>query len=267
MDRYNETKELKENILKALEKDLRLDGRHPTDVRDIEIELGVVEMAEGSARIKCGTTELIAGVKLKVETPFGDTPEEGILMVNTELTPLSNPLFESGPPSNHSIEISRVIDRGLREGQAMDVKKLCITAGEKVWVINVDIAPINYNGNLIDLGGVAALAALYDARLPKIDENGRIDYHEKTDEKLPLVEEPIPITVCKIGDKFVVDPSDEEEQVLDARITLTFRKDGNLCAVQKGGEAGLTVEEIKEAIALAKKGAEKRRKFLDAIKK
>jgi len=267
MDRYVEIKELKENIIKSLSKNIRFDGRASEDLRDIEIELGVVEMAEGSARVKAGNTEVIAGVKLKLEKPYSDTPDEGILMVNTELTPLSNPLFESGPPSNQAIEISRVIDRGIREGHAMDVKKLCIEPGEKVWTINVDISPINYDGNLIDIGAVAALAALYNTRFPKIDEDGNVDYTTKTDQPLPLIEEPLPITICKIGDNFVVDPSDEEERVLDSRITLTFRKDGNLCAVQKGGSIGLTIEDIKQAIVVAKKAVTKTRSFLDKVKK
>ncbi len=246
--------ELKENILKALSKGIRTDGRLPEDVRDIEIEFNVVEMAEGSARVKFGDTEVIAGVKLKLDKPYSDTPNEGVLMVNIELTPLSNPEFESGPPSVKSIEIARVIDRGIREGHAIDNKKLCVEPGEKVWCVNVDISPINTDGNLLDIGGLAALAALHSARFPKV-KDGVVNYNEKTDEKLPVLEEPIPVTVLKIGESFIVDPTNDEEKVFDSRLTATFRSDGNLCAIQKGGDGPLTTEDISKMLDLAQKTA------------
>ncbi len=258
--------EAKENILKLLSKNLRQDQRKLDEFRKIEIELDVVEMAEGSARVKVGDTEVIAGVKLKIEKPFPDTPDEGILMVNTELTPLSNPEFESGPPSIESIEIARVIDRGIREGHAMDVKKLCIEPGEKVWVVNVDICPINHDGNLLDVGAIAAMAALYSARFPEIEDD-KVNYKKKTDKKLPLIEEPLPVTVFKIGDKFLIDPTENEEKVIDSRVTFTFRKDGKLCAIQKGGDGPLTVEEISEMADIAEKAVNNNRKVLDSIKK
>lgn len=260
-------KDAQENMIKLLSENLRQDKRGFEDFRDMSIELGVVEMAEGSARVKVGQTEVIAGVKLKVDKPYSDTPDEGILMVNTELTPLSNPNFESGPPRIDSIEISRVIDRGLREGKAMDVKKLCIEPREKVWMVNVDVCPINHNGNLLDIGAIAAMAALHNARFPELDKDGNIDYKKKTDNKLPLKEDPLPVTVLKIGDYFIVDPTENEEDVLDARITFNFRKDGNLCAIQKGGDGPLTVEDIKKMADIAEKTVKKNRKIFEkAIK-
>ncbi len=256
-------KEAQENMIKLLSEKLRQDNRNFDQFRDIKIEFGIIEMAEGSAKVTCGETVVIAGVKLKVDKPYGDTPDEGILMVSAELTPLSNPNFEFGPPSIESIEIARVIDRGLREGKVMDVKKLCIEPKEKVWMVNVDICPINHNGNLLDLGGLAAVAALYNTRFPEVDKDGKVNYKKKSDKKLPLLEQPLPITVIKIGDNFIVDPTENEEKVLDARITATFRKDGNLCSLQKGGDGPLKVEEIKVMLELAGNAAKKNREILE----
>lgn len=260
-------KEMQENIIKLFAENLRQDKRKLDEFRNIEIELGIVEMAEGSACVKVGETEVIAGVKLKIDKPFPDTPEEGILMVNTELTPLSNPNFESGPPSIKSIEMARVIDRGLREGHAIDVKKLCIEKGEKVWMVNVDVCPINHNGNLLDVGAIAAIAALHNTRFPGLDSDGKVDYKKKTDNKLPILEDPLPVTVLKVGEYFIVDPTENEEDVLDARLTVAFRKDGNLCAMQKGGEGPLSVEDIQKMIDIAEKTIKKNREILEkAIK-
>ncbi len=256
-------KEAQENIIKLLSEGLRQDDRKFEQFRDIEIELGVVEMAEGSARVKCGGTEVIAGVKMKLDKPYPDSADKGMLMVSAELTPLSNPRFESGPPSIEAIEVARVIDKGLREGPAMKVKELCIEVGEKVWLVNVDICPINEDGNLIDIGGIAAIAALNNARFPLVEKDGKVNYKKKTKNKLPLDDEPLPITVIKIGETFIIDPTENEVAVLDARVTFIFRKDGKICAVQKGGEGPLSVEDIKKMSDLAEQTVNKNRKILE----
>ncbi|MBU1975313.1 MAG: RNA-binding protein, partial [Nanoarchaeota archaeon] len=121
--------EIKEHIANALKSGIRLDGRKGDEFRKIEIQTDVIKTAAGSAHVKCGDTEVIAGVSLSVSTPFPDKPDDGVLMVGTELLPLSNPEFESGPPSIDSIEISRVIDRGVRESKGVDTSALCIKKG------------------------------------------------------------------------------------------------------------------------------------------
>jgi len=52
-------------------------------------------------------------------------------MTNLELLPLASPMFESGPPREDAVELARVVDRGIRESESIDLSKLCITPGEK----------------------------------------------------------------------------------------------------------------------------------------
>jgi exosome complex component RRP42 len=118
--------EVKEHIRNALKKGIRIDGRKLDELRPISIETGFLSTAEGSAKIIFGDAEVLAGVKMAIEKPYPDTPEDGVLMVNSELLPLSNPEFESGPPSIESIETARVIDRGIRESKAFNTKSLCL---------------------------------------------------------------------------------------------------------------------------------------------
>ena len=108
-----------EHIKNLILKDVRSDNRKPLDYRQITVEYDVSKSAEGSARVKIGDTEVLAGVKMAVGTPFPDTPEEGVLMVGAELTPLASPRFETGPPSIEAIELSRVTDRGIRESKSI----------------------------------------------------------------------------------------------------------------------------------------------------
>ncbi len=229
----------------------RLDGRALDEYRNIEVEYGVVATAEGSARVKIGDTEVIAGVKLSIGTPFPDTPDQGALMVNAELLPLASSRFESGPPSIEAIELARVVDKGIREAKAVDIKKLCIELGEKVWIISIDICPINADGNLFDAAGIASLAALQDTVYP-LYEDEKLDYKKKTDKKLELEKFPLPVTVYKINKKLIIDPLPEEEDGAEARLTVSTTKD-HLCALQKGGDAPLTVDEINEMVTLALK--------------
>src|SRR3989338_6229167 len=198
---------------------------------------------------------------MSVETPYPDTPDEGSLMVNAELLPLSSPRFEPGPPSAEGIEVARVVDRGIREAGAIDVKKLCIARAEKVWIVTIDICTINDAGNLIDAASLAAIAALKQATFPKY-ENNEIDYQTRTDTKLPMRKWPLAITVFKIGNQLFVDPLREEEDVMEARLTVSTTEDGKICALQKGGSTPLTPDEIDQMIVLAQKFGDEQRSKL-----
>lgn len=255
---------MKDNILKYIVKGMRYDRRKFDEYRTVTVEYGVSHAAEGSARVRIGETEVIAGVKLSLEKPYPDTPSQGNLMINAELTPMSSPLFETGPPGEQAIELSRVIDRGIRESKAIDLTKLCVKEGEKVWSVMVDIVTVNDAGNLFDAGALAAIAALKNAVFPTVKEDGSVDYAKKTDKHVPLVQTPIAITVIKIGDQLIIDPLPEEEAALDARLTIAFNDANMLCAMQKGGEMPLTVDEIGAMIDLAMKHAKELRKKLES---
>ncbi len=231
----------------------RLDGRAFDKYRDISIEYGISKKsAEGSARVKIGETEVIAGIKLDLGTPYPDKPDEGSIMVNVELLPLSSSKYESGPPSIDAIELSRVTDRGIRECKAIDFKKLCYKEKEKVWLVFIDIYPINDAGNLFDASTIAAMAALRDTFFPEVKDDV-VNYSVKTKTPLPLQKLPISCTVWKVGNELLVDPSAEEENASNARLTVVFTEDDYICAMQKGKDEPLFAEEIEKAVELAHK--------------
>lgn len=244
-------------------KNARHDGRRFDEFRQpITIEYGVsAKSAEGSARVTIGDTIVVAGVKLELGQTYPDTPDEGSIMVNAEMLPLSSPEYEGGPPAIDAIELSRVVDRGIRESKGLDLKKLCYKAGEKMWIVMIDIYPINASGNLFDAAALAAIAALKNARFPKV-ENDQVIYKQLTDEPLPLLFLPVSCTVLKIADKFVVDPTRDEELAADARLTVAFTEKGDICAMQKGGEKPLLHDEVLAMIDLAGLKAAELRKYL-----
>ena len=253
---------LRSHIINLLNSGTRLDGRKMTEYRKpITVEYSVVKTAEGSAKVTIGETEVIVGVKMEVGEPYPDTPNEGTIIVGAELLPMSNPEFELGPPGIQAIELARVVDRGIRESKCIDFRKLCIKSGEKIWMILIDICPINDAGNLFDASSLAALAALSDAKFPAYKDE-KIDYKQKTSKKLELEKMPIAVTVVKIGSNFIIDPDTEEEKAIDSRLTVSSIEDGSLCAMQKGGDIPLTKEEIEEMIDISIEKAKELRNYL-----
>src|SRR3990167_721730 len=208
-----------ERIKEYLQEGKRFDGRKLDEFREITIESPVSNKAEGSVRVRLGKTEVVVGIKMEIATPYPDSPDKGNLMVTSELLPLSSPRFESGPPKFPAIEVGRLVDRAIRESKFIEFEKLCIKEGEKVWAVFIDIYSINDDGNLIDAAGIGAVAALKMAKMPKYnEETGKALYDEPTNESIPLRKEfPICITSHKIGEKIIVDPTLEEEDVSEAK--------------------------------------------------
>jgi len=256
------TKVLERQISQMLEKSKRLDERGLTEYRELKIEEGLIERAEGSAKVLLGKTEVLVGVKIETGEPFPDTPNEGVLTVNAELVPLASPNFEPGPPDENSIELARIVDRGIRESKTVDNEKLCIEPGKKVFVIFVDVYVLNHDGNLIDASALAAVSALLNTKMPNYEvKDGEVKIKQGYT-PLPMKTHPVTVTIGKINDKFIIDPGYEEEQVMDSRISIATKDDGSICAVQKGGAGYFTPKQILEASKLAQeKAAEIRRKL------
>ena len=249
-----------------LSRGMRVDGRGLSDTRELTIETNVIEKAEGSSRVKLGNTELIAGVKVNMGTPFPDTPDNGLLVVSAEVLPLASPYAEPGPPDESTIELARVADRGIRESGMIDVSKLVLVEGKHVYAVFVDVSILNVDGNLFDATSYAVVASLLTTKIPKytIDEKGP---PVKTEETTPLPIQTIPVsmTMAKIGDHLLLDPTSEEEALMDARITFVTDDRGNICAGQKGMPGSLTTQQVLQAASTARlKGEETRMKIKKA---
>ena len=254
-------------VVDLVTKGKRIDERSPDSYRQIQVQLGLIEKANGSAQVYLGKSKVLAGVKIEIGEPFPDTPEEGVLTVNCELVPLASPSFEAGPPSEVAIEISRVVDRGIRESKAIDMKSLVIQKGKKVQVVYVDIYVLDHDGNLIDAAAMAALGALINSKIAKMEAKGDEVVMKGGHHQLPLNNYPIAVTFAKVDKTVVVDPSLGEEQVMNARLTVTIDKNGDICAMQKGGLYGFTPDEVRRAVqAAVSKAAENRAKIMAAAK-
>ena len=237
---------MREHIVKLVASGRRVDERGPEEIRKLTIEKDYIKTAEGSARVKLGNTDVLVGVKIATGEPYADTPDSGVLTTSVELIPMASPTFESGPPRPEAIELARVVDRGIRETKTVDLEKLVITPGEKVWVVFIDIHVLDYDGNLFDASSYGTLAALSCAKMP-----GRLTGGE--DRPLPVDHWPISITAAKIRNAIVFDPQLDEERIADARLTVATDENGDIRAMQKGLSGSFSYGEVRHVISTARR--------------
>lgn len=231
-------------IKELLAKGEREDSRGMYDYRPIRIETGSMVNAEGSAQVDLGATKVLAGVKLVVEDTRPDEPNQGNLVCSAELLPMASPNYETGPPSPEAIEFARVVDRGIRHGECIDVESLLVEEG-KAWTVYVDLYVMNYDGNLFDAGELAAMSALLNSVVPKYEDSKVIREERKT--KLKIDNIVTSTTFAKIGNKLILDPTGNEEHAAACRFTIATDKE-NVRAMQKGLGGGLFVNEVEDLI-------------------
>lgn len=245
----------KKRIIEYLKDGKRFDGRGLDEHREIVVETGLSANAEGSCRLKFGKTEVYCGVKLGLAEPYPDSQDEGTFMTTAELSPMASDDFELGPPRINSIELARIIDRGIRESGFIDFKKLCIKEGEKVWQVFLDIYAINDDGNLLDVAGLAALVALGTAKMPVYNEKEEKIEHELSKDPLPLNKEALAfnMTIHKIGDQLVADASREEELISDYRLSIAVADNkgkARITAMQKGKEGTISESDMENILKM-----------------
>jgi exosome complex component RRP42 len=250
----------------AISKGKRLDERNLDEIRPIEIELDAIKKANGSARVKLGNSEVIAGVKVETGEPFEGLENKGALIVSAEILPTASPYVEPGPPDEDTIELARVVDRGIRESEMIDLERLVLVPGKIVYTIFVDCSIINADGNLFDATSFAAVSALASSKIPVFEmRDGKVIDTGNT-QRPPVTTLPVSITAVRIAQSVILDPTAEEEACMDARITITTNSNGDFTAIQKGSTGAFTVEQLKKAAGVARiKGENVRAKLQELI--
>lgn len=238
----------------------RLDGRALDEYRPIRVERNVSENADGSARVFIGDTQVVAGTKMVTLQPFPDKPDEGSFAFGVEMLPMASEEFETGPPDEVSIELARVVDRGIRGSHCVDFTKWSIESGKLAWTAYVDLYTLDMDGNLFDACAIAAMVALKETRMPKLDDENKILYKDYAG-KISVIKAPVLCTFVKVGGVMMVDPTQVEENASTARFSVSVTEDNLLCAFQKGGSGVLTLPEINWCIDIALKRAKEIRKL------
>jgi len=244
-----------ELVKELIASDARLDGRKPEEFREIEMKVNALKKADGCCMLSIGNTKVIVGVKFDAMKPYPDSPDEGGLVVSLSYVPIT---FKN-LPQNKDVEVSRVVDRSIRESHMLNMCDFCVEKGEKAFNIYIDGYILNYDGNLIDALNLATVKALMNTNMPALDENGKII---RSDKKINLSCLPVLVTVSSIDQKFVIDLNAAEEPAIDYALSIAYIDKDKICAMQKQGEAGIPKEDLEKIFEIGSIKQEELRKVL-----
>ncbi len=212
-------------------KGLRLDGRKPGELRSIQMEVGILSNADGSAYIQHGKNKILAGVygPRELHPKHLALPDRTVLRCRYHMAPFSVQERKSPAPSRRDIELSKVITESLEPSIFLEYYP---RTG-----IDVFVEVLQADGGTRCASITAASLALADAGIPMRDL----------------------VAACaagKIDDTVVLDLMDTEDKIGEADVPVAFMPNLNaITLLQMDGI--LTLEEIEKALNLALKGCGK----------
>lgn len=170
----------------------------------------------------------MVGVKTEIDTPFPDRSNEGKLEFFVDCSANATPVFEGRGGESLALEISNTLAKAYSSPLVFDLKRLSILRHQQCWKLYVDVLILECGGNLFDTVSMAVKAALFNTRIPKVKaaimDGGNVDLTLSDDiydcTRLKVDAAPVLVTLCKIGEHCVVDPSAEEEESSSATLVI-----------------------------------------------
>jgi len=219
---------MKEKPVLLNEEGLRVDGRKLDELRPIEIKVGVLKNADGSAYIVQGKNKIMVAVygPRELHPRHLSLPDRAVLRCRYHMAPFSVPERKSPAPSRREVELSKVIRQALEP--ALFLEMFPRTS------IDVFIEVLQADGGTRCASITAAAVALADAGIPMRD----------------LV---AAVAVGKIDGKIALDLNHLEDQYGEADIPVAMMPGLNQITLLQA-DGLITIEELKEALELAKSG-------------
>jgi exosome complex component RRP42 len=250
-------------IAGGVKQNLRADGRSRVDWRVASGELGPVPQAAGSARFRLGGTDVIVSVKGDIGKPTLEKPLEGAVICTVDSSTVFSMNSSLGGTNEdrqmqqRNDELTVILNDILVKSGAIDLELFSLVPGKHCWVLYIDVLVLDYDGNLIDTIVMASRLAISSMRLPKvrIEEGGEateVVLAEDVDSSriIGISQLPVAVTIGKLGDGFLVDPSGAEETCCDAGLVIALSGE-NVVMMRKLGcgmlDPGLLTEYISAA--------------------
>jgi exosome complex component RRP42 len=262
----------------GVSQNLRADGRGCRDFRVVTAELNPVPQAAGSARLRIGGTDILVSVKGDIGRPLVDKPTEGqvICSVDSSTVFSMNAAMASSNEErlvqDRNAELTAILDDILVKSGVIDMKMFSIISGKHCWVIYLDVLVLDYDGNLIDAIVMAARLALSAMRLPcvRIEEGGEateivLGEDVDTTKIVKASKLPVAVTIGKIGNGFVIDPSGPEEACCDVGLIFALLEDGKIVALRKLGTGMIDPGLLSEYMSAAHHAASQLRGLVDSV--
>ncbi len=207
----------------------RLDGRKKYELRRIDMEVGVLKNADGSAYVEWGKNKILAAVygPREIHPKHLQRPDMAVLRVRYNMAPFSVEERKKPGPDRRSVEISKVIRGALEPALLLEMFPRT--------VIDVFIEVLQADAGTRVAGITAASLALADAGVPMRDL----------------------VAACaagKIDGEIVLDLNKDEDNYGEADVPVAIMPLKNdITLLQMDGY--LTRDELLEAVKLAIKGA------------
>lgn len=209
----------------------RLDGRAPDELRDIKIEAGILNRADGSAYVEWGGNIAMAACygPREVHPRRMARPDRAIIRIKYNMAPFSVSDRKRPGPDRRSMEISKVTSEAL--------EPVVFSGLYPNTAIDVFVEILQADAGTRCTGITAASVAMADAGIPMRDL--------------------VPACAAgKVGGEIVLDLFDIEDNYGEADLPMAIvPRTGEISLLQMDGN--FTPDEFKKAFNLAKMGCEK----------
>lgn len=242
-------------------KDCLLQGIRPQndrkflDYRPCSVSVGILSKCLSSSLVKIGNTTVLCGIRGDFRKPNRKTQDTGFIQINTKIPDISCPDSNQRNLGQSMKLCTSFLNRLFIGMNIIDPKDLCVFKGELVWVLNVDVLCLNYDGGLWDAAVIGVYMALKTILLPKLEfdmEKHKFTINESLKEALKIKECPISTTFGVFEEIILADPSLKEERYCRSLFNILIYED-NVRAVQKQGGFQISEEQLKGCTDLAKK--------------
>jgi len=227
-------------VLDGVAQGVRGDGRAKMDFRHIELEVGTLPQANGSALVRVADMVVLAGVKAAIEAPTAKRPKEGRIEVSVEVSGSATSTSADELVTSHTAVLDSMMKAACKDPATMQL--LGVIASKYCWVLHVDVVVLGHKNVTPDMIAIAAFAALKDTRYPVLVINeADADYSlDHTAEMSPLPKAltaalPLCVTLSRLGNHLITDASSHELACSDTQITIAVNGKGNVCCVRKHG--------------------------------
>jgi ribonuclease PH len=231
---------------------VRVDGRGAADLRPLEVQLGYLEWAEGSALLEMGKTRVLVSASYEPKAPkFLHGTGHGWVTAEYAMLPRATAVrtsreVQQGRPSGRTQEIQRLVGRSLRS--VMDLERM----GEGTLWIDCDV--LQADGGTRTASITAGYLALAQA-VRRLAENGVMPGD--------LLRDSVAAVSCGIlPDGLLLDLCYEEDAKAEVDFNVVMTGSGHLVEVQGTAEGKVfSRAQLDSLLDLASSGIEQLTEF------
>jgi len=223
----------------------RTDNRQPGDLRPVQIEVGCLVTAEGSALIKVGNTHVLCAASIEDTVPsFLRNSGKGWVTAEYSMLPRATQKrtpreVTKGRPSGRTHEIQRLIGRSMRA--VVDTAAM----GERTLIIDCDVLQADGGTRVASITGAFVAMVLAFRQL--------VDFGQL--KRTPVRDSVAAISVGIVRGRPMLDLCYEEDSQADVDMNVVMTGAGKFVEVQATAEhQAFDDGQMAELIALARSG-------------